>query len=62
VGSIAGQLRGVYKPHQCGGVILPMTILRRLDCALERSRDLVRERCAAPNAILNTSDAISPAR
>jgi hypothetical protein len=30
-------------PHQYGGVILPMTVLRRLDCVLEPSRDLVRE-------------------
>jgi type I restriction enzyme M protein len=35
VWSIADQLRGVYKPHQYGGVILPMTILRRLDCVIE---------------------------
>lgn len=33
VWSIADQLRGVYKPHQYGGVILPFTILRRLDCS-----------------------------
>ncbi len=42
VWSIADQLRGVYKPHQYGGVILPFTILRRLDCILEPSRDQVR--------------------
>lgn len=41
VWSIADQLRGVYKPHQYGDVILPMTILRRLDCVLEDSRDAV---------------------
>ena len=35
VWSIADQLRGVYKPHQYGDVILPITILRRLDCILE---------------------------
>ena len=29
-------------PHQYGGVILPFTILRRLDCILERTRDEVR--------------------
>lgn len=29
VWSIADQLRGPYKPHQYGDVILPMTILRR---------------------------------
>ncbi len=42
VWSIADQLRGVYKPHQYGNVILPMTILRRLDCVLEPDRDEVR--------------------
>ena len=42
VWSIADQLRGVYKPHQYGGVILPFTILRRLDCILEPTRDEVR--------------------
>lgn len=43
VWGIADQLRGVYKPHQYGGVILPFTILRRLDCILEPARDEVRE-------------------
>jgi type I restriction enzyme M protein len=42
VWSIADQLRGVYKPHQYGGVILPFTILRRLDCILEPTRAEVR--------------------
>lgn len=31
VWSIADLLRGPYKPHQYGSVILPFTILRRLD-------------------------------
>jgi hypothetical protein len=42
VWSIADQLRGVYEPHQYGGVILPFTILRRLDCILESTRGTVR--------------------
>jgi type I restriction enzyme M protein len=42
VWGIADQLRGVYKPHQYGGVILPFTILRRLDCILESTREEVR--------------------
>ncbi|GAA1439439.1 class I SAM-dependent DNA methyltransferase [Mycobacterium cookii] len=42
VWSIADQLRGVYRPNQYGSVILPMTILRRLDCILGDSRDEVR--------------------
>ena len=43
VWTIADQLRGPYKPHQYGGVILPFTILRRLDCILEPTRDQVHE-------------------
>ncbi|MBO1753731.1 class I SAM-dependent DNA methyltransferase [Allobranchiibius sp. CTAmp26] len=43
VWSIADQLRGVYRPHQYGDVILPMTILRRLDCVLEPTREQVRD-------------------
>ncbi|WP_329324507.1 class I SAM-dependent DNA methyltransferase [[Kitasatospora] papulosa] len=42
VWSIADQLRGVYRPHQYGGIILPFTILRRLDYLLEPTRDEVR--------------------
>ena len=40
--SIADQLRGPYRPNQYGNVILPFTILRRLDCILEPDRDEVR--------------------
>lgn len=47
VWSIADQLRGVYKPHQYGDVILPMTILRRLDCVLADTRDQVTKIVAA---------------
>lgn len=35
VWSIADQLRGMYKPAQYGSVVLPMTILRRMECLLE---------------------------
>ncbi|CAN5296367.1 class I SAM-dependent DNA methyltransferase [soil metagenome] len=43
VWSIADQLRGVYRPNQYGGIVLPFTILRRLDCILAASRDEVRD-------------------
>ena len=43
VWSIADQLRGVYRPNQYGGVVLPFTILRRLDCLMEPHRDEMRE-------------------
>ena len=41
VWGIADALRGPYKPHQYGDVILPMTILRRLDAILSPTRDEV---------------------
>lgn len=44
--SIADQLRGPYRPNQYGTVILPLTILRRLDCILEPDRETVRELAA----------------
>ena len=31
-------LRGPYKEHKYGEVILPMTVLRRLDCVLEPTK------------------------
>ena len=46
VWSIADQLRGAYKPHEYGDVILPMTILRRLDCVLEESKTQVLAKAA----------------
>ena len=33
--SVADLLRGDYKPSDYGKVILPFTVLRRLDCVLE---------------------------
>lgn len=44
--SIADQLRGPYRPNQYGNVILPLTILRRLDCILAPDRETVRELAA----------------
>ncbi|MCB1029526.1 MAG: type I restriction-modification system subunit M N-terminal domain-containing protein, partial [Microthrixaceae bacterium] len=32
--SVADLLRGSFKAHQYGDVILPFTVLRRLDCVL----------------------------
>ena len=34
-------LRGLFKPHEYGDIILPFTILRRLDCVLENKKDTV---------------------
>jgi len=40
---IADHLRGDYEKNDNEDVILPFTLLRRLDCVLEKSRDKVRE-------------------
>jgi type I restriction enzyme M protein len=36
-------LRGLFKPHEYGDVILPFVVLRRLDCVLEPQKDKVLE-------------------
>lgn len=38
---IADKLTGAYKPHEYGLVILPFTVLWRLDCAFEDKREAV---------------------
>ena len=42
--SVADLIRGPYKPNQYGRVILPLTVLRRLDCLLEPTRQRVRDK------------------
>jgi len=39
--AIADKLTGVYKPHEYGEVILPMTVIRRSDCILADTRQAV---------------------
>ena len=36
-------LRGLFKPHEYGSVILPFVVMRRLDCTLEKTKDQVLE-------------------
>jgi type I restriction enzyme M protein len=45
--SIADLLRGDYKRSEYGRVILPLVVLRRLDCVLEPSKKQVLDRLAA---------------
>jgi type I restriction enzyme M protein len=42
--SVADLLRGDYKQSEYGKVILPLTVLRRLDCVMEPTREAVWER------------------
>ncbi len=44
--SVADLLRGDYKQSEYGKVILPLTVLRRLDCVLEKSKPEVLKRFA----------------
>ena len=44
--SVADLLRGDYKQSDYGKVILPFTVLRRLECVLEPTRDKVTETIA----------------
>lgn len=39
--AIADKLTGVYKPHEYGEVILPLTVIRRFDCILSDTKDTV---------------------
>ncbi len=45
--SVADLLRGDYKAHEYGQVILPLTVLRRLDCVLAPTKDRVIARAIA---------------
>ncbi len=45
--SVADLLRGDYKQSEYSRVILPFTVLRRLDCVLEPTKNAVVQRAAA---------------
>ena len=42
--AIADKLTGVYKPHEYGEVILPLTVIRRFDCILANTKKAVLEK------------------
>jgi type I restriction enzyme M protein len=45
--SIADILRGDFKPHEYGSIILPFVVLRRLECALETTKSEVIKQAAS---------------
>lgn len=61
--SIANTLRGTYQPDKYRDVIIPMVILRRLECALEETKDAVcdayEQNPNTPEAILRTKSGYS---
>lgn len=52
----ADLLRNVYKQHEYGGIILPFTVMRRLDIVLEPTKEAVleAEKSTLPSAIKET--------
>ena len=53
--SVADKLRGVYKQSEYGRVILPLVVLRRLDCVLEPTKAAVLARHAALKHVDNVA-------
>lgn len=51
------ELRGLFKPHEYGDVIIPFVVLRRLDCLLEPHKDEVVQ---LHNDLKDTIDDVSP--
>src|SRR5512133_635737 len=49
--SVADLLRGDYKQSDYGEIILPFTILRRLDCVLEKTKDKVLAKADTSKAL-----------
>nr|MDT0664162.1 type I restriction-modification system subunit M N-terminal domain-containing protein [Micromonospora sp. DSM 115978] len=45
--AVADLLRGDYRRHEYGGVILPFTLMRRLDAVMADTRQAVRDRDAS---------------
>ncbi|MNC84421.1 hypothetical protein D3C81_2067010 [compost metagenome] len=45
--NVADVLRGDFRQSEFGRIILPFTVLRRLECVLEPTRDKVRTQFTA---------------
>ena len=58
--SVADVLRGDFKQSEFGRIILPFTVLRRLECVLEPTRDKVRSQFLAMQASGVDMDLILP--
>jgi len=56
--SVADLLRGDYKPSEYGRVVLPLTVIRRLDCVLEPTKDQVIARHADLKGRLENLDPV----
>src|SRR5579864_5291335 len=55
--SVADLLRGTYKQSEYGRVILPLVVIRRLDCVLEETKPAVLARAAELAGRIDNLDA-----
>lgn len=58
--NVADTLRGPFKPSLYGRIILPFTVLRRLECVLEPTRDAVRTQALALKGSSVNPDLVLP--
>lgn len=56
--SIADILRGDFKPHEYGQTILPFVVLRRLECALDETKENVIAKAKALEGKINDLETI----
>ena len=56
--SVADILRGDFKPHEYGQTILPFVVLRRLECALEKTKDKVISKSKSLQGKINDLETI----
>ena len=56
--SVADLLRGDYKQSEYGRVIMPLTVLRRLDCVLEPTKDQVLDRYSKLKGSIDNIDPV----
>lgn len=60
--SIADILRGDFKPHEYGSIILPFVVLRRLECALESTKaDVIKQAASLAGKIENVEPVLRKA-
>ena len=58
--SVADLLRGDYKQSEYGRVILPLVVIRRLDCVLEPTKDAVLEAHARHSPHVSSEERLAP--
>ena len=58
--NVADTLRGQFRPSLYGRIILPFTVLRRLECVLEPTRDAVRKRAKSLDGSTVDPDLVLP--